>query len=163
VLFCDLADSTSLARWRQACTGAGQVVFLGGEAGIGKSRLMSALRAALPPESHTLLAYQCSPFHGSTPLHPIIVQLRHASGIRRNESPGQMVMRLRETLRGPGEALDGPVALLGELMGIALDEELAGELPTPALRKDRTLQILMDQLAALQDERPVLMLFEDVH
>jgi class 3 adenylate cyclase len=44
-----------LRRWRQAASGEGRVVLLGGEPGIGKSRLVTELEGCLGAESHTTL------------------------------------------------------------------------------------------------------------
>ena len=46
-----------LDRWEQAKEGEGQVVLLAGEPGIGKSRLIQALRERLAGEPHTHLGY----------------------------------------------------------------------------------------------------------
>ena len=51
-----------LGRWRQAKDGEGQVVLLSGEPGIGKSRIVLALRERLREEPCTTLRYQCSPY-----------------------------------------------------------------------------------------------------
>jgi class 3 adenylate cyclase len=61
-------------RFERATTGEGQAVLLSGEAGIGKSRLVQRLQERLSPHSYTRMRMQCSPFHTTTALHPV---LRH--------------------------------------------------------------------------------------
>jgi hypothetical protein len=61
-----------LRRWSKAKTRQGQVVLLSGEAGIGKSRLTTALLERLAAEPHTRLRYFCSPQHTDSALYPII-------------------------------------------------------------------------------------------
>ena len=68
-------------RWRRACDGEGQVVLLSGDAGIGKSRLLAALREALPDEAHIRIQFQCSPYHMDSAFHPIARQVERG-GVR---------------------------------------------------------------------------------
>jgi class 3 adenylate cyclase len=66
-------------RWEYAATELGQVVLLSGEAGIGKSRLVLALKEYIAAEPHTRIEWHCSPYDQHSALHPVIVHhLAHA-------------------------------------------------------------------------------------
>ena len=75
-----------LRRWSKAKSGEGQVVLLGGEAGIGKSRLTAALMERLANEPHTRLRYFCSPQHTDSALFPIISQMERAAGFTHDDN-----------------------------------------------------------------------------
>ena len=64
-----------MEKWERAKDGEGQVVLLSGEPGIGKSRIIQELRERISRQPHSLLRYQCSPFHTNSALHPTIEQL----------------------------------------------------------------------------------------
>jgi len=61
-----------LDRWRAACAGHAQAVFIAGEAGIGKSCLVAALAHRIAAVRHTTLRLNGSPLHTDTPLHPFL-------------------------------------------------------------------------------------------
>ena len=69
-----------LDRWRDAREGEGQVVLLSGEAGIGKSRILAALRERIGGEPHVTMRYQCSPHHVNDAFYPIASHIWHAAG-----------------------------------------------------------------------------------
>src|SRR5579863_4424954 len=70
-----------LRRWSKAKGGAGQVVLLSGEAGVGKSRLTAALFERLSGEPHTRLRYFCSPQQTDSAFYPIMGQMERAAGL----------------------------------------------------------------------------------
>src|SRR5215469_6396507 len=85
-------------RLRAAWGGAGQIVLLSGEAGIGKSRLGAQLAAEVANEPHTRLRYQCSPYHRDSVLHPFVVQFGRAARLAAEDPPETQLDKLEAIL-----------------------------------------------------------------
>ncbi len=152
-----------MERWSWAKDGDGQVVLIAGEAGIGKSRLMHALREKLTGEPHFALSYFCSPYHTNSALHPVVAQLERAAGFASHDEPQDRLAKLEALLAQGAERLDEAAPLVGTLMGVPTDERYEALNLTPERQKQRTFEVLIEQLAGLARERPVLELYEDLH
>ena len=96
-----------LERQRLAWKGAGQVVLVSGEPGIGKSRLVTALEMRIADEPHTLLHYQCSPYHTNSALYPFIAQLAGAVGFKADDSSEKRLDKLEGISRHSRAARSG--------------------------------------------------------
>ena len=151
-----------LRRWRQAAGGEGQVVLLSGEPGIGKSRLTVALQERLQAEPHTRLRYFCSPQHADSALYPIISQLERAAEFERHDTADAKLDKLT-TLLGPSAGHERDNQLLAELLTIPTADRYAPLDWSAQRKKDETLKALLRQLELLSRQRPVLMIYEDVH
>jgi predicted ATPase len=152
-----------LERWNWAQDGDGQVVLIAGEAGIGKSRLLHALREKLAGEPHIAISHFCSAYHTNSMLHPIVAQLERAAGFVSHDEPADRLAKLEALLALGAEQLDEAAPLVGALLGIPTDDRYPALNLSPQRQKQRTFEVLMEQLAGLARARPVLALYEDLH
>ena len=125
--------------------------------------MIRTLRERLGDEPYTPLSHYCSPYHTNSALHPVIGLLERAARLEREEPPEAQLAKLEAVLGRSSDRLDEVVPLLAALLGIPTGERYPALTLTPEVQKRRTLQALVDQLAGLAAQQPVLALYEDVH
>ena len=152
-------------RWQRTKKGNGQVMHLCGDAGIGKSRIIHALREKLGPEPHTLLVYQCSSHHQNTALYPMIRTLEAAANLDRKAGAEQQLQCLEQFLRELSQAsvTEEFLYLMADLLSIPAGERFTSMKFTPEQQKARTFAVLVEQLERLATESPVLLVVEDAY
>jgi predicted ATPase/class 3 adenylate cyclase len=151
-----------LRRWRRASQGEGQVIVLAGEPGIGKSHIAHALQELLEAEPHIRLRYFCSEHHSNSVLFPFINQLERSARFQHGDSPEQKLAKL-ETVLAQSSADAEQTAVLADLLALSASERRFSLDLSPQKRKEKTLAALWGLLEGLTAQRPVLLLFEDVH
>ena len=151
-----------LEAWRKAQDGQGVVVHVAGEAGIGKSRLVQALRERVREQAGAEHILTCSPHHSSTALHPAIRFLERTADLDRTSPPERQLDALERCAAAvaldPGET----VPLLADLLAIP-----AGAAPRtdmlPRDARNATLRALEALLVGDATNRPLLLVVEDLH
>ena len=152
-----------LEHWERAKEGEGQVVLLTGEPGIGKSRLVRALRGRLESEPHTPLSHYCSPHHQTSPLYPVIGHLERAAGFVADDHSATRLDKLEALLALSSDDVSAVAPLLAALLSVETDARYPPLDMSPHRQKERTLEALVNQVLGLATRRPVLALYEDVH
>jgi class 3 adenylate cyclase/predicted ATPase len=151
-----------LRRWKQASQGEGRVVLLTGEPGVGKSRLIAALQERLQSQPHVRIRYFCSPQHTDSALYPIINQLERAARFERGDAPAQKLTKLQNLFAPVVPEQAAEAALLADLLSIPRDGQRELFEVDPQKRKEKTFDALSAQLRRLDQQRPVLIIYEDV-
>ncbi|HEX4183157.1 MAG TPA: AAA family ATPase, partial [Caulobacteraceae bacterium] len=152
-----------LRRWEQARQGEGRVVLVSGEPGIGKSHIARHLMAALDGDRPAHLGYFCSPHHAIRPFHPYIRQVERSTGLSSADSPADKLDRIAALIAPTSADVVRDVALLGELLGLPLDERYPARREDPQQKRELVMTAYLELLEGLAAQRPVVVLFEDIH
>ena len=150
-------------RWRRAADGEGQVVVLSGEAGIGKSRILAALRERIGEERHLAFRYQCSPHHGNDAFYPVIGQLWRGAGFVSGEPAAARLEKLETMISRAGLDLGEIAPYLALLLTIPTEGRYPALEIAPSEMKERTIAALIALVVGIAKSVPVLMLVEDAH
>ena len=140
------AIEAALARTRGGC---GSVVFVGGEAGIGKSRLISELAGGAEREGMTVVVGECLPLgDGELPYAPVVGALRSLVAQREGSELEAVLGSVREEL----------TVLLPDL---ASDRGGVASPPVGEGSQARLFEQLLALLASAARARPLVLVVED--
>ena len=150
-------------RWDLACLGEGQAIFVSGEAGIGKSRLVQVLEDDVRGSPHEVIRIQCSPYHENSALYPVIQRLMRVAGFAPDDSIEKRLQRLEMLLTHNNEDVPSVAPIYAELLSLDAPAHYQPVKLTPQQLKEMTLQTLVNRLVLISQRLPVLMIVEDTH
>ena len=109
--------------WRKARSGTRQIVVLRGEAGIGKSALVGALKEHVARDAGVMLEGDCSPYYRNSAFYALTQVLSRWSGFASTDAPANRQRKLESAL-GPLALADAAaVPLMASLLSIPVDAE----------------------------------------
>jgi class 3 adenylate cyclase/tetratricopeptide (TPR) repeat protein len=107
-----------LAYLEHAQRGQGQVVFVSGEAGIGKSRLLLELRGAVAREGAAWLEGHCVSYGRNMPYLPLIDAVKGKFGVQEGDDDDQIIERVDAGTASWDEAARATVPYLKFLLNV---------------------------------------------
>jgi hypothetical protein len=116
----------------------------------------------LRDEPRLRVRYFCSSHYENSALYPVTAQLERAAGLAREDPTSTRAEKFR-TLLAQSAATDEETALIGELLSLPLPEGGATAQLTPQRKKEKTLEALLRQMEVLAENRPLLLVWEDIH
>jgi class 3 adenylate cyclase/tetratricopeptide (TPR) repeat protein len=149
--------------WEHARAGAGQVVLVSGEPGIGKSRLVQELKEQVSAEGATRLEFRCSPYHQHSALYPIIDHLQRLLQFAREDSPAVKLEKLQHRLSHYHFPQADTVPLLAALLSLPHPEDYPPITGSPQKQKEKTQAALVAWLVEEAEKAAVYCAWEDLH
>jgi class 3 adenylate cyclase/tetratricopeptide (TPR) repeat protein len=154
---------TLLARFADVEAGRGQVVFIVGDAGIGKSRLLYEFRRRLAEDGRAVswVEGQCVSFGQSIPFLPLVDLLRKNFGIEEFDGEPEIIAKVEAATRRMG-GLDEHVPFIRYLLSVDPGDAAVATMDAPGRRR---LAFAALRALALRgaELRPVVLVVEDLH
>jgi class 3 adenylate cyclase/tetratricopeptide (TPR) repeat protein len=150
-------------RWSKVRAGEGQVVLIQGEAGIGKSHLVEALRHHVADAPHVQSTWNCGPNTTDSALYPVVEQLARTAGFERGESVDGRRAKLTRLMARFGLTSPLSTAAIADFLGLPPAPSSPLEGLTPDKLKAVTLDSLLASLDGWAGHETALLAFEDLH
>ncbi len=159
------AEITHLMRlWQDATQGVRRVLLIQGEAGLGKSRLLHAMKEQLAGKPHSIRELRCFPEFSQSPFHPLIALFESIFGLTPGDTPQRKFSKLATYLEAqwPASAHES-IPLLTQLLSLPLDAPYRVPGFSPQKQKEQTIATVLGMLQTLATQQPVLLIVEDLH
>jgi DNA-binding NtrC family response regulator/tetratricopeptide (TPR) repeat protein len=158
-------DELDMLRSRLAAArrGHGQVVGIGGETGIGKSRLLVEFRARLADEPVSYLEGHCFSYGSATPYLPLIEILRQSCRISEADGPEASAEKVRAALAAVGMDATAAAPYLLHLLGLDDGSEPPVAGLSPEAVQTRMFEIMRQLSLRASQRRPLILAIEDLH
>jgi tetratricopeptide (TPR) repeat protein len=143
-------------------SGAGQVVGIVGEAGVGKSRLLLEFRDRLPRREITYLEGRCLHFGGSMAYLPILDILKSFFDIKEGDRDFVIKKKMKERILQFDKKLKRVLSPFEDLLSLKVTDEVYLDLE-PKQKRVRVFEATRDLLIRQSQKRLLVLAIEDLH
>jgi serine/threonine protein kinase/tetratricopeptide (TPR) repeat protein len=150
-------------RWDQASDGSGKIILICAEAGVGKTRLLTAFRQQLGDASSQSFQARCSTYYQNSAFHPISEFLKRLAQLGTEDSDETKLEKLEALLQRYEIPLEPVIPLFVDLVSIPLGPKYPVFEGTPERRKQKTIEALVELMFAASESQPLLFTIEDLH
>jgi class 3 adenylate cyclase/predicted ATPase len=150
-------------RWERVKDGAGQIVLLSGEPGIGKSRLVEALKDSLKHAGVSFLELRCSSYHQNSALYPVIEHVQRMLGFQSGDSLEEKLHKLEGGTRHVVSLQQEAIPLLASLLSLPQPNGYPPLSLSPQKQKEKTYEALVAWFCAETKPQAVTYAWEDLH
>jgi tetratricopeptide (TPR) repeat protein len=142
--------------------GQGQIVFVAGDAGIGKSRLLAEFRRRLGPRPHRWVEGRCASYGTRTPFLPVIDGLRRRLEIDDADDEAGATAKITREVERLGPDLRWTLPFVQQVLSLQVGDDAVRGLDSASRRSEifRALRALMLRAA---EQEPLVLAIEDLH
>ena len=148
--------------YESAADGHGQVVFLVGDAGIGKSRLRYELQQRLADRDPLWVEGRCMTYARDFPFHPIVDGLRRFFGIDATDDDATALAKIDAVEAKLGGELEWTLPYVRLLLSLPSGDAAVDELDA-ATRRSETFRALAARNQRASERAPFVLVIEDIH
>ncbi len=150
------------AAFEAARRGQGRAVFVVGEAGIGKSRLVYEFRERLRDEPHVWVEGRCASYARDTAFLPLIDAMRRAFGLEDRDDDTQAIAKIERAVQAFGDDLEWTLPFLRQLLSLPPGDPALVQMAA-VTRRSETSRALHALFLAAVERRPLVFVVEDLH
>jgi predicted ATPase/class 3 adenylate cyclase len=151
-----------LSRWERVRDGEGHLVLVVGEAGIGKSRLVTEFHDRIRDTPHIWMESAGEQFFENTPFYAIIEMLCRWIELQDAANSEERLQRIERALDSVGLTVSEVAPLIAELLQLPAERYPASALSVEQKRR-RLLAALTGWVLGAAHLQPVVMVVEDLH
>ena len=146
----------------RASAGNGQVVFIAGEAGIGKSRLLAEFGRRMGGTAHRWVEGRCASYGTTTPFFPVIDSLRRYLGVDDTDGEASATAKIAREVDRLGGDLVWTLPFVQQVLSLRVGDDSVQSLDSASRRSElfRALRALTLRAAEID---PLVLVVEDLH